>query len=289
MANPGGVEYRYSSINTLDPVADGIRAALSEEFDRTGFVVRRGLFTGGEIAAIRERFDRLAAAARAVPGYWEPDLSAAAGEDPLRRYPRVMMPHRWDALSKGMLLDVRVHEVLAALWGEEPVAAQSMYYFKPPGARGQALHQDNFYLQVKPGTCLAAWTAIDPSTPENGGLYVVPGTHDLALACPEMADERDSFVTHLVRVPTGRKAVPVPLAPGDTLFFNGSLIHGSAPNRSADRWRRAFIGHYIPRSAQFVSKFYFPLVDFQGREVSFQPSTDGGPCGSEFQAPAYGA
>ena len=48
--------------------------------------------------------------------------------------------------------------------------------FKPPGARGQAFHQDNYYLLVQPYTCVAAWLAVDRSWPENGGLQVCPGT-----------------------------------------------------------------------------------------------------------------
>ena len=40
------------------------------------------------------------------------------------------------------------------LLGREPYAAQTMFYFKPPGARGQALHQDQTPLRVQPGTCL---------------------------------------------------------------------------------------------------------------------------------------
>ena len=164
-----------------------------------------------------------------------------------------------------------------------------MFYFKPPGARGQALHQDNFYLQVEPGTCIAAWTAVDPSTPENGGLFVVPKTHELDLACPEQADMQESFFAHFVRPPAGRKAVPATLAAGDTLFFNGSVIHGSGPNRSATLWRRSFICHYMPASSRCISKFYFPLFNFSGQEVPYAASTGGGPCGVEFTQPTYGA
>ena len=46
---------------------------------------------------------------------------------------------------------------LTGLLGNEPYAAQTMVYFKPAGSRGQALHQDNYYLRVHPGTCMAAW------------------------------------------------------------------------------------------------------------------------------------
>ena len=35
------------------------------------------------------------------------------------------------------MLDPRVAEVLWELFGEEPLAAQSMMYYKPPGARGR--------------------------------------------------------------------------------------------------------------------------------------------------------
>jgi hypothetical protein len=33
--------------------------------------------------------------------------------------------------------------------GTEPYAVQIMFYFRPRGSRGQALHQDNFYLRPR--------------------------------------------------------------------------------------------------------------------------------------------
>ena len=110
-----------------------------------------------------------------------PVLEAVSGEDILDRYPRMMHPHRVNAVAMQYMLDRRIAAVLANLFGEEPLAAQSMLYFKPAGARGQALHQDNFYLKVEPGTCIAAWMALDPADRENGGLEVVPGTHRMAI------------------------------------------------------------------------------------------------------------
>ena len=254
-----------------------------------GYLIRRGLFDAAEVAAIRQRFDEIGTAGQPIAGYWEPDLSPEAAGDPLKRFPRVMHPHRYDELSKRILLHPRVGDVLRALYGCEPVATQSMFYFKPPGARGQALHQDNFYLQVKPGTCIAAWTAIDPATPENGGLYVVPGTQDMEIVCPETASEGESFTTHLVKAPAGKKAIPVELNPGDTLFFNGSLVHGSPPNRSTTLWRRSFICHYMPSSAKHIAKWYAPVLDFAGNVVEYELATDGGPCGKEFQPGQYGS
>jgi ectoine hydroxylase-related dioxygenase (phytanoyl-CoA dioxygenase family) len=176
------------------------------------------------------------------------------------------------------MLDRRIEAILAGLMGEEPVAGQSMFYFKPPGARGQELHQDNYYLRVKPGTCYAAWLAVDDADQENGGMLVVPGSGDHTVACPEKADPTRSFTSDYVPVPPGLEAVPTDLAAGDVLFFNGSVIHGSYPNTSKDRFRRAFICHYVPRASAELSPGYVPFA-FDGSRVQIAPATGGGPCG----------
>jgi len=154
-------------------------------------------------------------------------------------------------------------------------------YFKPAGGRGQALHQDNFFLKVEPGTCIAAWVALDRADEENGGLEVVPGTHDMDLFCPEEADAGESFTRDYVPIPEGLEAVPVVMEPGDVLFFNGQLVHGSQPNRTEDRFRRSFICHYIGRSSDRISKWYRPILTMSGEEVKLDESTGGGPCGTE--------
>ena len=74
--------------------------------------------------------------------------------------------HRWDDASLQWLIDQRLDEVLTVLLGRSPYAVQTMLYFKPPGSRGQALHQDNFYLKAEPGTCVAAWMALEGEDPE---------------------------------------------------------------------------------------------------------------------------
>ena len=126
-----------------------------------GFLVIRGMLDAAEVADIKARFDELAQAGDAIPGHWEP----RGGDDPLDRFPRVMHPHRFDPKSRDLLIDPRFREVLRQLLDDDPLAVQTMFYFKPPGSRGQAFHQDNYYLRVQPFNCIAAWIAIDPSTP----------------------------------------------------------------------------------------------------------------------------
>jgi len=251
--------------------ADGLR-----QFREDGFTVLRGLFGHDEIDRLRAEFTALHAAGP-VPGHFQP----RTGTDPLAAYPRVMQPHEINERARRVLLDARLRSVLEVLLGEEVLAAQSMFYFKPPGARGQALHQDNFYLRVEPGTCVAAWVACDVIDRDNGGLEVVPGTHRMDLFCPEEADVEVSFAREYVAPPPGLAAVPVDMAPGDVLFFNGSLVHGSQPNRTADRFRRSFIGHYVGRSAERIGTYYRTL-SMSGERVPLAESEGAGPCGTEF-------
>jgi phytanoyl-CoA hydroxylase len=259
--------------------------ALTEEqmqqFKTDGYLIVKGLFSPEDIRLIEDTFEAISHTP--VPGLFEPVLEADV-DDPLKRYPRVMHPHRFNETAKRYMLHKPVLDVLGDLYGEEALAAQSMFYYKPPGSRGQALHQDNFYLQVEPGNCIAAWTAIDAADMDNGGLLVVPHTSELDISCPELADASESFTKHYVKPPKDEKAIPAIMDKGDVLFFNGNLIHGSYRNKTKDKFRRAFICHYANASATKISGFYRPLYQADGTPVDLEANTAGGPCGVEFDA-----
>jgi ectoine hydroxylase-related dioxygenase (phytanoyl-CoA dioxygenase family) len=207
--------------------------------------------------------------------------------DPLSRWPRMLQPHRHTHLPLGALtvnriLDDRLVAVLRDLLGEDPLAAQTMFYFKPPGARGQDFHQDDFYLKTKPGNCLAAWFALDPADAENGGLEVVPGSHRVDVMCPGQADLSRYFANEHVEIPEGMKPISLRMDAGDVLFFNGRVIHGSQPNSSKDRFRRSLIAHYVPRSSLELIGWDSPALAPDRTLVTLPGPTGGGPCG-EFQ------
>jgi len=203
--------------------------------------------------------------------------------DPGERQVRAMQPHRYSKQVESWFLNERVMDVLAELLGKEAHGVQTMYYYKPPGARGQGMHQDNFYLLAAPATCIAAWTAIDDATEENGCLWVVPGSHRHDIHCPKEGDGKawkNYGDSHINPFPREAKPVPVPVRRGQTLFFGGNLIHGSGPNRSQDRSRRTFIGHYVDEATDSLAEFYHPVLDRHGKTVSrIEVHAGGGPCG----------
>lgn len=258
------------------PVPLGVTDEQTQFYHANGYVVAPGLFGADEVERYRDHYMRLRRHG-AYPG----DFAGvdAARTDPLKRYPRLIHMHRWDEVSLHWMLDARLNAWLTGLLGREPYAVQTMLYFKPPGARGQALHQDNFYLRVQPGTCMAAWLALDRSDEENGCMRVVPGSQTWPLLCIEKADTAASFTDVTVPIPPGQEVRAVRMDPGDVLFFNGTLVHGSYPNTSAERFRRALIGHYIDGAAEQVAQFYHPALRMDGTPLALAESPSGGACG----------
>ena len=255
---------------------------LAEAYDRAGAVHLRGVPNPEEVSALRDVFTT----------HIETDGTGGAfdeiGEDdPLHAYPRMIQPHRYDhspgRLARRWLLEQRVmgrvRQAVGPVW-----AAQSMFYFKPAGARGQAMHQDNYFLQSHPETCIAAWIAVDDCDVDNGALGVVPGTHRYEIECPEEADAAESFTTITVSIPEHLSVVQTQMKAGDMLIFHGSLVHGSKPNTTADRFRRSLIFHYIPEGSGEVASSYQPLLDATGDEVRIEASEYGGQCGEGWVA-----
>jgi ectoine hydroxylase-related dioxygenase (phytanoyl-CoA dioxygenase family) len=261
--------------------SDLIRPDQIEQFHRDGWCVVEGLFAESDIAAIESFFEDFKHNGAAV---YDDGLHFDE-VDPKQRQLRAMHPHRHSERAKAWGLQPQVMAVLRVLLGQPALLAQTMYYFKPPGAKGQGMHQDNFYLLAAPATCIAAWTAIDPATNDNGCLWVVPGSHRHDIHCPKVVPGEDRTWnhygdSHINPFPREVAPVPVTVPRGATLFFGGQLIHGSGPNRTTDTARRTFIGHYVNESTDSLSQFYHPVLNAAGETVSsIAVDAGGGPCG----------
>jgi phytanoyl-CoA hydroxylase len=115
--------------------------AAVDGYARDGVVMLRSLFAPEDIAEI----------ARVFTAQVESDprlglVDQLPEDDILSRYPRIVHPHRHPEVEAGriarrLMTDRRVLDVVQDLIGPA-YGAQSMFYFKPPTARGQALHQN---------------------------------------------------------------------------------------------------------------------------------------------------
>jgi ectoine hydroxylase-related dioxygenase (phytanoyl-CoA dioxygenase family) len=246
-------------------------------YDEQGYVIMRQVFSTQEIESLRDHYMALRAEGE-KPGDFAGDHATA--QDPLYKFPRMINMHHWDEASRNFLLNPRLRDILTDLAGVTPYAVQTMLYFKPPGARGQAVHQDNWYLRAAPGTCIGAWLALDDCDESNGCLQLVPGSNKWPLLCAIEADTTKSFTSNTVPLPENTELRPMIMKAGDVLFFHGSVVHGSLPNITQDRFRRSLIGHYVEADTEKLWKFYKPVWKWDGTEVTLEGSDEGGLCGN---------
>lgn len=93
-------------------------------------------------------------------------------------------------------------------------------------------HQDIRYWSFERPDLVSVWLALTPENVHNGCLYLIPGTHRLALDA-ERYDEASFLRPNL---PENRKlieqAVRAELEPGDGLFFHALTFHSASRNHS---------------------------------------------------------
>jgi phytanoyl-CoA hydroxylase len=160
---------------------------------------------------------------------------------------RLFNPHVSDSFSRLFMKLPIFRGALAQLLGDEAVGIQTMYFFKEPGSRGQAPHQDFNYIDNEPNTLIGVWVAMEDADTENGCLWVVPGSHKLGLLTHgevRNLKEHDPLMSEVHGVDLSQE-IPVELKKGDFIIFHNLLVHSSLSNRSTNRWRKANVIHYI--------------------------------------------
>ncbi|HMB91425.1 MAG TPA: phytanoyl-CoA dioxygenase family protein [Rhodothermales bacterium] len=220
------------------------------QYERDGYLIVHDLLTEEDIDSF------VAYEAEDKPEGWRENLRHHVDDE------------RWAHIAKHP----RIAGIAQQLIGGRPMIVQTMYMEREParegeaGTPGVALHQDLHYLPTEPDTLLACWVAITDTDPGNGGLCIVPGSHEHGLYETQKNEdtvEHDAWeVEHLMRDRDGKEwtqrmysfdiegldpddVVRLTVPKGAGVFFDGLTIHGSYANRSKERYRRAFATHYI--------------------------------------------
>ena len=122
--------------------------------------------------------------------------------------------------------------------------------------REKPWHQDHSYFNIPiepaangaPTTVIGLWVALDSATLDNGCMHVLPAEHDKPVDHFKVRDWQicDTLLLNDQNKP---RIQPLPMEPGDALFFSSLLPHGTAPNKSANR-RRAIQFHFAIAGAK---------------------------------------
>jgi ectoine hydroxylase-related dioxygenase (phytanoyl-CoA dioxygenase family) len=168
------------------------------------------------------------------------------------------VPHFTDLRLMEWLLADEVLDLVEPIIGPDIALFSSHFICKPRGD-GQRVpwHEDSAYWSkmLSPMEVVTVWLAIDPSTPANGCMYVIPHTHNTGRKGFSDYDpvdpSRNVFPTEIT--PVQRKdaqAVPCVLAAGECSLHDGRLMHGSPPNTSPMR-RCGYTMRYVPTTVRF--------------------------------------
>lgn len=248
---------------------------MAAAFHRDGYVLVPGLFEPEELLELADHVFHLhqpSAAERARYGVDGYELLGKNSLDQLTpqelvKAERLLRLHLFDMATRKLMLDPRIIELVAQLWPGEPLAVHALYFPKPAGSRGMALHADTGYLPTDPPEMVGCFIAVDGADAENGALSVVRGSHRMTSFERRTIPTRDFIFPEEFVQPEGSELVLMPMKAGDVLLFHGNSLHSSSPNRSTERWRRAFICHYISAAVRTVSEELNPAFRPNGQEV----------------------
>jgi ectoine hydroxylase-related dioxygenase (phytanoyl-CoA dioxygenase family) len=96
-------------------------------------------------------------------------------------------------------------------------------------------HQDGTYWSLDPPNVVTAWVALSESTPENGCLRVVPGTHKPPFLPQIDTYAKDNALSRGQEIAVEvdeAQAVNLALRPGEMSLHHVAIVHGSAANNS---------------------------------------------------------
>ena len=257
-------------MNTPD-VAKQTPARLMDQqvqfYRREGYLIYDGsVFPDGKFQKLRAHFD-----------------------DKLERLPPEVRPEAMDvphftdtALFEWLLAD-EVLDLIEPIIGPNIALWSSHFICKPKGdGRRVPWHEDSAYWKGRlvPMEVVTVWLAIDPSTRENGCMYVVPRTQQNGYSDYEPVDAtKNVFATEIT--PSQRNealAVPCELKPNQASLHDGKLIHGSPANTS-DLRRCGYTMRYMPTSVRFHAELMQGLHQIylaRGRDVAGNQYADSG-------------
>jgi ectoine hydroxylase-related dioxygenase (phytanoyl-CoA dioxygenase family) len=217
----------------------GLTAEQKTTFDEKGFIVLKEFFDQAVMTNVSAWLDKLQDVSSGTSAhaakYFE--QSPLTGENILVRVEHVLGGE--DPEIAELILAPETISCLTTLFGEAPVPFKEKINYKRPGCRADKLHQDqaagwNAYADFFITMCIV----VDPNRAENAALrFMNTGNYKKSLMKDEwrpLSDESD--VTW-----ADDNYVMLEADPGDVIFFDCYVPHGSPPNDSDQSRRNIYL------------------------------------------------
>lgn len=209
-----------------------LSASAVESYRRDGYYFPVWAMSSAEAAEYRRRLEVHEAKAGApLQGNW-------------RHKVHLLFTWADELVHHPTILDV-IEDVI----GPNILCWTTNFFIKEANSRGfVSWHQDATYWGLEPDDIVTAWVAFTKSDLESGCMKVIPGTHTQSQLSHIDTFHQDNLLSRGQEIAVAvdeSKAVDLVLQPGEISLHHIKLVHGSAPNRSADR-RIGLAIRYIP-------------------------------------------
>jgi len=222
--------------------------AQAQAFRENGYVAGIRVLEGETLHAVREAVERLRAGT--TPKI---ELLYEVEDD----YYRDPARHAFHCLG-GWLLEPVLHDLVFHPAATVPAAElleldrlrfwHDQVFYKPPRHPGVvAWHQDfSYWTRTLPMRHVTLNIVLDDTSPENGCLHYVPGSHRWPLLPPVSFGQDMEAFRELIpeELREGFRPVPVPLKAGEASIHHPLTVHGSWGNSSPGP-RRAVVLNYM--------------------------------------------
>ncbi len=224
-----------------------------DEFKENGFIVVKGFFSPDEMANISIWLDELLnkqPAEGEEAKYYE--TSPVSGENILVRIENVIGDYNREA--SDLLISDKAREYLTQLLGEAPVLFKEKINYKLPGCRPDKLHQDqaagwNAYCD----SFITMGIAVDENRLDNAALsFMNSGHYQKTL----MTEEWQPLTEDDPPYQPQDEYVLLEADPGDVIFFDSYVPHGSPANTGTRSRRNIFLTFNKESDGDMRGKYY---------------------------------
>jgi hypothetical protein len=242
-----------------------------ERFQTGGYLHLGKIATAASLAALRRRineimlgtapldYSRTLMQLDVVDGGEGPGPQTKGHKGATLNY-RKIQDLEYDDLFLAYMQHPLFRNICSRAYGQDaPVASFRAMFMNKPAGHGHDLtwHQDR-WTDLDRDPFVTVWTALDPSTVDNGCVKIIPGSHKWGLVNPENAsgflsseqiEERTQHAEH----------IDLELEAGEVVLLHNWLLHSSGTNHT-DVSRRAFSTCYMHAATRSKRGQPFPVI-----------------------------
>ncbi len=227
---------------------NGLSRQQIQEYEDKGALVVRDLLAPDELAMLQRATDELLDQARSIDGK-NPLFEFSPEHSRDRPLVKKIKKRALDAAPfEAIRTHPRLLDAVGSIIGDSFLCARKKINVKLPG-QGENFpwHQDWAYHPYTNDAVLHVGVAIDAMDADNGGVFVVPGSHRGPLF-----DHRDASGLFVGAVDPSavpiERAQPLEVPAGGMCMFHTRTLHSSQDNLS-DRPRRLLLLEYVAADA----------------------------------------